>query len=372
MVASVTITQIGFLPPPYGGVSTHMLRLRGKLERAGINVPVWLIHSATGHKVGESVLPSRRRPLCWFQWILNGFRNLPGEIVHFHVTGPDSFWIWILVRRKKSVVLTIHNQFVLEEKGFYPWLTRLVIRMVGTDSHFRVIAVNRRIACRLKGLGVPAKHISLIPAYLALEVQANTAFLPAELLTFADHHRPLLSVYGIRCDQLPTGGDLYGFDLSLHALKIIRVMHPNAGLIVLTPNNESNPYYQKLGQKSRELGISDAVLWWTEPIPDARPLWKYSDVYLRPTTTDGDALAVREALAVGTPVVASDVCERPENTAVFPAGNVQAFAAAIISALTKGRLVEDLDACDYFDDIMRVYSALVPSLSSLAHKDCTN
>lgn len=362
---SVTITQVGYLPPPYGGVSVHMQRLRGKLERAGIIVLVWLVHTLTGQGTGVYVLPVRKRPMCWIQWIINGFRRVPGEIVHFHVVGPHSFLIWSLVHRGRNVVITIHNQFVLEERGFYQRLTRLVIRLVGADSRFRVIAVNSRIVSQLMGLGVPSSQISLIPAYLALEGQVNTASLPDEVLKFADRHRPLLTVYGIKCHPLSAGGDLYGFDISLDAFKTIKETYTGAGLIVLSPNNEKNPYFQDLLRKAQKLGVLDAILWWTAPIPDARPLWKCSDVYLRPTSTDGDAIAVREALAMGTPVVASDVCERPDKTTLFQAGNVEAFTSAIISALTSGRLIKEADERDYFGEIIRVYSALLPNLTSL-------
>ena len=38
---------------------------------------------------------------------------------------------------------------------------------------------------------------------------------------------------------------------------------------------------------------------------------RLTDVLLKPTNTDGDAISVREALYLGVPVVASDVVERP-------------------------------------------------------------
>ena len=41
------------------------------------------------------------------------------------------------------------------------------------------------------------------------------------------------------------------------------------------------------------------------------PVLRLTDVLLKPTNTDGDAISVREALYLGVPVVASDVVERP-------------------------------------------------------------
>lgn len=43
-----------------------------------------------------------------------------------------------------------------------------------------------------------------------------------------------------------------------------------------------------------------------------------SDLFIRPTLTDMEGLSVKEALAFGTPVIASDVCLRPSETFLFP------------------------------------------------------
>ena len=43
-----------------------------------------------------------------------------------------------------------------------------------------------------------------------------------------------------------------------------------------------------------------------------------SSVYVRPASTDSLGVAVWEAIALGTPVVASDVCERPVGVRIFP------------------------------------------------------
>jgi hypothetical protein len=42
-----------------------------------------------------------------------------------------------------------------------------------------------------------------------------------------------------------------------------------------------------------------------------------SDIVLRPTNTDGDALTIREGLYLNKSVLASDVVERPKGTLLF-------------------------------------------------------
>ena len=51
------------------------------------------------------------------------------------------------------------------------------------------------------------------------------------------------------------------------------------------------------------------------------PLMKHVDLFLRPTLSDGASVSVEEALWCGTPVVASDVCMRPQHVILFKTGD---------------------------------------------------
>jgi len=58
-----------------------------------------------------------------------------------------------------------------------------------------------------------------------------------------------------------------------------------------------------------------------------------ADVFVRPTRADGDALSVREALALGCRVVASDAARRPMGTVMFPVGDADALAEILVTTL---------------------------------------
>jgi glycosyltransferase involved in cell wall biosynthesis len=60
-----------------------------------------------------------------------------------------------------------------------------------------------------------------------------------------------------------------------------------------------------------------------------------ADLMLRTTLYDGDAVSVREALHVGTPVVASDNGMRPQGVHLIPKSNLPALVRAIEAQLTS-------------------------------------
>jgi len=63
---------------------------------------------------------------------------------------------------------------------------------------------------------------------------------------------------------------------------------------------------------------------------------KVSDVMVRATNVfEGDSRAVREALAVGLPVVASDIGLRPEGVILYKAGDVVELLTALRKVITK-------------------------------------
>lgn len=70
--------------------------------------------------------------------------------------------------------------------------------------------------------------------------------------------------------------------------------------------------------------MEDNFLFQTNPY-QFYPILMKSDIFTRPTTSDGDAISLREALYLKTPSVASDVVPRPEGTVLFKNRDVADF-----------------------------------------------
>ena len=83
------------------------------------------------------------------------------------------------------------------------------------------------------------------------------------------------------------------------------------------------------------MGVDNKIFWQIGAINDIRSLWHQTNIYIRPTSTDGDSVAVREVLDEGVVVVASDVCWRPEGVVTYRYSDLNDFIEKVKANLCK-------------------------------------
>jgi hypothetical protein len=88
------------------------------------------------------------------------------------------------------------------------------------------------------------------------------------------------------------------------------------------------------------------------------------DVFLRPTLEDGDSISVREALALGVPVVASRVGARPAGAILFRPGRCGRDAGCDRTALV-GEESNPTQAAGCMDRLMEIYRQVDGSEGSM-------
>jgi glycosyltransferase involved in cell wall biosynthesis len=168
---------------------------------------------------------------------------------------------------------------------------------------------------------------------------------PPQLEAFRRAHAPLY------CAQL-SPGPLYGADVLDEAWAAVRARAPAAGLVVFGRASDTGA----LGAR----GVAGGVLALGEvPHPHALGVMAACDVFVRPTRSDGDAVSVREALALGRTVVASAAGHRPPGCLLFPPGDAAALSAQMAAAarLPRGAPVA-VSSRDPFEVIREVYASL--------------
>ena len=87
-------------------------------------------------------------------------------------------------------------------------------------------------------------------------------------------------------------------------------------------------------------------------------VWAATDLFLRPTMSDMEGVSIKEALQFGTPVIASDVCTRPNEAVLYEAGNADDLFEKVYPMLIRKSRVEYIPEVCVEDEVLHVYSLL--------------
>lgn len=125
----------------------------------------------------------------------------------------------------------------------------------------------------------------------------------------------------------------YNAELGLDAAKVIRQSWPDATLHILAYGNDG----PVLGRLREAVQGQDWVTMTFDlpPQETSDVLWR-AGCFLRPTSWDGDSVIVREALASGARVIASDRAPRPKGVELAPL-----TVAGLAEAVLRGGRVSD-------------------------------
>lgn len=327
------ILIIGPMPPPPGGVSMHLSRL---LARHGKN-----------EQVSLQVLDVRQRRLyssagSTTNWFAILFAWLLADVIHLHISKPVKLKLAKLAKAfGKKVIYTHHNTRNLDEMA-----TREVMQLsdkvilvqepvdfpfTDTSDKFTVIPAF-----------IPPLHTARPPEWFTQEQQKY----PDVLLSLC-YHEP-------GKPTLIEGRDLYGFDLILDALEKIAEHRSLRSfmLILVDPNGTMRTTYSSRLQEL-ERKTSMRMLYRFSP-EDVSSLLPYCRLFLRTTLSDGDSLSVREALAVGIPVLASDCSTRPQGVVLFRSGDGDDLEAKL-SAILENPYRIAFSQPDFSEELIQLY-----------------
>jgi len=351
------IILIGAYPPPYGGVSIHIQRLHDLLLNSGFQCIV--IHFSSSFKNSETVVNARK--ISSWRYVLN---NSYG-IVHIHSSGINLkkivgfFLVFMLCKiRKNKFIVTFHS--FREDVRHFGFFEKIMFKTF-FNSVSRIIAVSSLIKNKLIFLGVDSNKILVIPAFLPPALKQNDIDeIPQEIWNFVNDHKPLISANAFRI-SFHKGQDLYGVDMCVDLCAKLRSTYPRIGFIFSLSEIGDLGYFDRIKQKIVQEGIADNFLFLTRSC-QFYPILMKSDLLVRPTNTDGDAISVREALYFKIPTVASDVVPRPRGVILFKNRDINDFISKVEDVLRNHELykkrLEALEIEDNFQKILDVYQQL--------------
>ena len=301
------VLLVGDHPPPNGGVATHVEELFHALRARGAQCLV--LDIGKGQLPAQGVIPAGG--IARFCGLLvshaaRGFR------IHVHTSGanPKS---WMLAQACAAAGHLSGGALITLHSGLGPsWLletpARRAMARVVLGQFARVIAVSAPIRDVLGECGL--RDVEVVPAFLRESVTPGTA--PEGLAELRAKAAPLY------CAMVAPRPE-YGQEILLRAFSEVRAKLPGAALALYGPASDS-----VRGEGVRAFGELHRA--------QALALMAACDVFVRPTLADGDSVSVREALALGRPVVATAVGHRPQEVRLVPPGDPSALAQALMAS----------------------------------------
>jgi glycosyltransferase involved in cell wall biosynthesis len=316
------VLQLGPYPPPHGGVQSNLVAIRTFLLKR--NIPCAVINTTRHRKAEADEVYYPRTSLGLLRLLF----RLDYDIIHLHLGGMLTnrllalSLVCCLLPRSKAV-LTFHS-------GGYPStpqgrkahptsLTGFVFRQFD-----RLIGVNPAIVEFFRKLGVPADRSRLIYPHFFPGAPSGSEPLPDNLAGFLGSHRPVLISVGLLEPE-------YDLPLQIAVLGRVREKFPTAGLIMIGAGSLEAELRARIAAQPF---ASDILLSGDVPHHATLQVISRSDLMLRTTLYDGDAVSVREALYLGIPVIASDNGMRPPGVQLIPSSSLDALYDAIQEALT--------------------------------------
>jgi len=347
----------GRLPPPIGGMNVHVERLAGRLREAGITFQMYSIIRPTPPHPWVKEVSNRR-----LRWVL-GMLFGRCERLHYVLGGrPVTRFVAGLVGllRRRKIVFRVGGVRLTNLPGLTgPWYCRWMHRF-GLRRADAVIGVSEELCDLARRYGARPERVHRIPGFIRASAQEGSP--PPEVEAFARERSPVL----IGSGELSTDlyGSCYAPGMYLDLMERLVRDRPHAGLVFYA--YEAQPIgeapYRVFQAELEKRNLVDRILLYRST-GEFWPALKVADVMLRATRKDGDSNAVREAVSLGVPVIASDCAVRPESVVPFRTDDPQDFYETVSRVLddltTYRRRAERADMGDYGGAVVDLVTRLL-------------
>lgn len=336
----------GFYPPPIGGISIYCKRLTEKVHAKDSRV---IMRNFAGTKSDcPYVINVRNRVIEFLKLFF-----APKRLIHAQFTNFYLLMLLFLCGWRHNIVLTLHNRRLVLLKGWKRWIVNHLLRKV------KYVIYNDPTYTPLlrEKFDLAEDKIVILPTYISPHkdewkglTSDITSFLAEHEYTLsANAHRVIRNVYG----------DLYGIDQIISLMdRLVHEKNMDAGMIFCISEIFNHEYYNECLERIKRLGLEQNFLFVIQSSVNGFEVWAATDLFLRPTMSDMEGVSVKEALQFGTPVVASDVCTRPQDAVLYETGNADDLFEKVYPLLqSKQRVVYSPEVC-VEDEVMRIYSLL--------------
>ena len=341
METKFDIKQIGPVPPPYGGVSVYINRLVSSLSNDGFKVGGYYTSDCVANDIVSSPAfdkwtwyETHKYPIKIWKFLSIAKKY---KILHSHCSLELMAYLWTaMALLKKQIIVTIHNSMIVNSYKNTNCINRFFLNRMLRSEKVIWITVSEEGKEQLNILYNKFRNpIQVIPAYIPIE-QGEYIELCSSMQAYINSHEKIISFYG-HSFMLNEGIDIYGFETALKMYAAVYKRNKKIGMVFCLSDTKDQAKIKALHVLANKLKIDDVIYWQIGPINNINSLWKQTDIYIRPTSTDGDSVAVREVLDEGAIVIASDVCPRPNNVITYTYDDLNDFISKVEQHLSLPR-----------------------------------
>lgn len=274
-----------------GGVTIHVRRLRDYLEKLGI------AYAFVDYKYDSFSVQIKAL-----------FKS---EIVHYNVSNPIFQFVLVLCSRimRKKVIMTLHGNYG-RFGSFKNFLVKTAVHLANIPV---VINEMSYLACKRFN-----ENTQLIPAFIPPQ---REEVLQKEILTLVktlhNKGRKIVSTNAFNVAYDKDGNEIYGIDFLVKYFKDSSDM----ALLISDPTGNYHKMYE---------GNDTCSVFFVDFPHPYFELLKHVDYFVRNTSTDGDALSVKEALYLRIPTLCTDVVDRPKGVRLFKYCDRETFEKCLL------------------------------------------
>ena len=296
--------HIGPLPPPIGGISVYLYRL-SKIEK-------------NSHFINElkTIRPNQLR--SWFIKQIFNFKK-KNYIYHSHSLKRRLLFYFLSCISIHEFSLVIHGRKLIDQYNNSNLFKKFLIRKMLKRASF-VQVVNPQFKTFINDfLKIRKETIFVKNAFLPPPIEEEKKILKSynnEILSFLEYHTPLI-ISNAGVIRFYNKIDLYGLDMCIQLIFCLKQDFPNIGfLFALADDKMNSKYINEMRNKIKKLNIEKNFFIFSGQ-KEIWPIFKHVDLMVRPTYIDAYGSSIAEALYFNCPVIASNVCKRPEGTILF-------------------------------------------------------
>lgn len=332
------IAIFGPYPPPLGGISVHIQRIEKCLIDENIEYTIFDHYSNTG----KNVIPTNKN---FFRYLKFLFVK-DYALFHFHQMFLYEYIFYFLFSKINPTpfIITIHGETLL---NINKWKQKAVLFFLKNTHNIEILSVSKNIHHLLISNSIDAAYL---PAYVP-PVAINKKNIQKD--------SRILFLFSLWKFEKEIAESIYNIRLAFEFLKRKK---DGFKMVFMIGDKESSDLIQ-LNKLISEYALKeDILLIYNKNLVDYMHNFRF---VLKTNLIDGYGVSLQEAMDLGVPAIATNVCERPKGTIVFESNNLTDLIAKVSFVINENKetILQKREKLNYHLDLIKIYESYLKESS---------